>query len=178
MNKKIYFDDSLPIFAKFVSEELGVAALENNYFLRDAEGRLSVIVLDDKIDKENRTRLSTKAKDHLGDYVDDNDFVFSTPDELFDESLKDIGIASKITLSSSFYSGNVFLFERRIIGSDWLKKTKQETNNPVRIVFSSIKGGVGRSTALCVVASALAQEGKRVLAIDMDLEAPDRKSVV
>ncbi|MEN4081614.1 AAA family ATPase [Serratia marcescens] len=172
MNKKIYFDDSLPIFAKFVSEELGVAALENNYFLRDAEGRLSVIVLDDKIDKKNRTRLSTKAKNYLGDYVDDNDFVFSTPDELFDESLKDIGIASKIALSSSFYSGNVFLFERRIIGSDWLKKTKQETNNPVRIVFSSIKGGVGRSTALCVVASALAQEGKRVLAIDMDLEAP------
>jgi hypothetical protein len=39
-------------------------------------------------------------------------------------------------------------------------------------VFASIKGGVGRSTALCVLASFLAFRGKRVLTVDMDLEAP------
>ncbi|WP_448035261.1 ParA family protein [Bradyrhizobium liaoningense] len=41
-----------------------------------------------------------------------------------------------------------------------------------RIVFASLKGGVGRSTALCVVAAHLSRRGQRVLTIDFDLEAP------
>lgn len=40
------------------------------------------------------------------------------------------------------------------------------------ITFYSYKGGTGRSMALANVAGLLAQEGKRVLAIDWDLEAP------
>jgi hypothetical protein len=39
-------------------------------------------------------------------------------------------------------------------------------------VFASLKGGVGRSTALAVGAAGLAGAGYRVLAIDLDLEAP------
>ncbi len=41
-----------------------------------------------------------------------------------------------------------------------------------RIAFVSIKGGVGRSTALSIAATHLAQAGLRVLAVDLDLEAP------
>jgi Mrp family chromosome partitioning ATPase len=41
-----------------------------------------------------------------------------------------------------------------------------------RIVFFSIKGGVGRSTALAASAWALAESGKRVLVLDLDLESP------
>lgn len=40
------------------------------------------------------------------------------------------------------------------------------------ISFYSYKGGVGRSMALANVAVLLAQRGKKVLAIDLDLEAP------
>jgi CobQ/CobB/MinD/ParA nucleotide binding domain len=43
---------------------------------------------------------------------------------------------------------------------------------PQCFVFASIKGGVGRTTALCVLAADLAAKGRRVLTIDMDLEAP------
>lgn len=44
---------------------------------------------------------------------------------------------------------------------------------PGRVVtFYSYKGGVGRSMALANVAVLLAQRGRRVLAIDFDLEAP------
>jgi len=39
-------------------------------------------------------------------------------------------------------------------------------------VFASIKGGVGRSTALSVIAAHLASRGGRVLVLDLDLEAP------
>ncbi|MGK2899454.1 MAG: KGGVGR-motif variant AAA ATPase [Burkholderiaceae bacterium] len=44
--------------------------------------------------------------------------------------------------------------------------------SPVRHVFFSIKGGVGRSTALSVVATDMAQRGFKALVIDLDLEAP------
>jgi Mrp family chromosome partitioning ATPase len=43
---------------------------------------------------------------------------------------------------------------------------------PAIVAFSSFKGGVGRSTALAVVAWQLARDGKKVVCIDLDLEAP------
>lgn len=43
---------------------------------------------------------------------------------------------------------------------------------PAIVAFSSFKGGVGRSTALAVVAWQLARIGKKVVCIDLDLEAP------
>ncbi|MDY6816404.1 MAG: AAA family ATPase, partial [Pseudomonadota bacterium] len=45
-----------------------------------------------------------------------------------------------------------------------------------RVVFFSIKGGVGRSTAMAVSAWSLAQSGKRVLVLDLDLESPGLSS--
>ncbi len=43
---------------------------------------------------------------------------------------------------------------------------------PIITSFFSFKGGVGRSTALALVARRLALEGKKVIAVDLDLEAP------
>lgn len=50
------------------------------------------------------------------------------------------------------------------------------SQGPSRIVFFSIKGGVGRSTALAAAAWALAERGKRVLVLDLDLESPGLSS--
>src|SRR3989440_12218630 len=48
-----------------------------------------------------------------------------------------------------------------------------ENKTPGKIItFYSYKGGTGRSMALANVAWILASNGKRVLAIDWDLEAP------
>lgn len=46
------------------------------------------------------------------------------------------------------------------------------TTQPPVIVFYSFKGGVGRSMALINCACILAGRGRRVLAVDLDLEAP------
>ena len=65
------------------------------------------------------------------------------------------------------------MIDRRAIGIDWLSAPATHASGSIpRIIFSSIKGGVGRSTALCVAAAYLSRRGRRVLTIDFDLEAP------
>jgi MinD-like ATPase involved in chromosome partitioning or flagellar assembly len=47
-----------------------------------------------------------------------------------------------------------------------------------RVVFYSYKGGVGRTTALIQTAFQLARQGKRVVLVDMDVEAPGLQSLL
>ena len=48
----------------------------------------------------------------------------------------------------------------------------QDLTRPTIVTFYSLRGGVGRTTALASTAMILAGRGRRVLCIDMDLEAP------
>ena len=67
----------------------------------------------------------------------------------------------------------VRLLDRQVIGQDWLRTRRfNEHGHPPRVVFYGLKGGMGRSTALAMLAYRLAREGKRVLLIDFDLESP------
>lgn len=43
---------------------------------------------------------------------------------------------------------------------------------PPVVAFYSFKGGVGRTTVLALVAAAMARAGKKVVCVDLDLEAP------
>lgn len=66
---------------------------------------------------------------------------------------------------------NVWVVDRLATEGDWARIAEESTGAP-RVVFFSIKGGVGRSTALAATAWHLAQAGKRVLVLDLDLESP------
>jgi cellulose biosynthesis protein BcsQ len=46
------------------------------------------------------------------------------------------------------------------------------SEHPLIVTFYSFKGGVGRSTALGIVATLLANQNRRVVMVDFDLEAP------
>lgn len=72
----------------------------------------------------------------------------------------------------------VLVLDRQITGQDWLRPSASNTPHPHRLVFFGLKGGVGRSTALCMVAWGLARMGKRVLLIDFDLESPGLSGLV
>ncbi len=48
----------------------------------------------------------------------------------------------------------------------------EDLKPPIITTFYSLRGGVGRSTALAYTAQILARKGRTVLCIDMDLEAP------
>ncbi len=68
--------------------------------------------------------------------------------------------------------------ERHVSKLDWVgsEKTKPPwplvRQRPAIVTFYSFKGGVGRTTLLASTAWQLAAEGKRVVAIDLDVEAP------
>jgi len=121
----------------------------------------------------DRRRLAAKACEEFGAWVDDAGFAVATADELLDDSLKDPAAGWLIPVATDSFSGRIRLVDRRIVGADWLRRPSVPARGRTpRLVFASLKGGVGRSTALCVLAADLAARGQRVLAIDLDLEAP------
>ena len=68
---------------------------------------------------------------------------------------------------------DVSLLDRQVTGQDWsMTRSSSGSSKPPRLVFYGLKGGVGRSTALAILAYELANKGKRVLLIDLDLESP------
>ena len=64
-----------------------------------------------------------------------------------------------------------WVVDRLTTDADWSRVVGPPAG-PARIVFYSIKGGVGRSAALAVAAWHLAARGERVLVVDLDLESP------
>lgn len=71
----------------------------------------------------------------------------------------------------------VSVIDRLATETSWATITPISTNIP-RVVFYSIKGGVGRSTAIAATAWSLAEAGKRVLVLDLDLESPGLSSAL
>ena len=168
----VRFDDSLPAFARLVGSAWGDTAISDNLFLRDASGHLTFVLVNDAHSTQERGQLASTASADLGAYVDGAGFAVATPEELFDDDLRDPARALTVHLNHELFKGPVHLVDRRMVGGDWLRNPEPAASAPARIVFASLKGGVGRSTALCVLAAHLASRGRRVLAIDMDLEAP------
>jgi hypothetical protein len=75
--------------------------------------------------------------------------------------------------------GITLRWKREVLATEgnWASIAPESTGAP-RIVFFSIKGGVGRSTALAASAWAQAQAGQRVLVLDLDLESPGLSSAL
>jgi MinD-like ATPase involved in chromosome partitioning or flagellar assembly len=161
---------------RILKTKISINDIERNVFLRDPSGQLTFVVIEDDIDRSVLDELIATITAELVPYVDGDGFAISTPAELFDDTLK-VSTAFRLSLVVDDSEMRLNMIDRRIIGSDWLQ-TPIDRGSVPRIVFASLKGGVGRSTALCVAASALASAGQRVLAIDMDVEAPGLGSML
>ena len=173
----IRFNDALRI-AAFAAHEATLSGPKPVRIIRDVYGRVRFAVNCDSADYPEATRQALEAvQTALGVYAGDNVLFrddFSNPDAIFNSAdwhdttvpgvLGEAGaLAPDVTIS---------VLDRQITGQDWLKPTPSETAHPHRLVFYGLKGGVGRSTALAMVAHGLARQGKRVLLIDFDLESP------
>jgi hypothetical protein len=161
----IRFDTSLPALAALIETELTASVFEKSVFVRDATGYLSVVV-DEELGEERLAELNEKAIAHLGGYARREDCIRDR-NGAGSQRLLSSTAASRVSLSAV----KLNFIDRRMVGADWLLPPKGASNKP-RIAFVIIKGGVGRSTALAVMAAHLSFHGLRVLAVDLDLESP------
>ena len=84
-----------------------------------------------------------------------------------------------LEMADNVFGLQLQLLERQDKERDWLSPAADETcsvRKTQRCVFYSVKGGVGRSSALTMLAIELAQQGKRVLVVDADFESPGLSS--
>ena len=163
----VLFDDSLPLLATAIASALGSEAVGNGVVVRDATGRLSFVSSQPAVSEEDRSRIVQSLIEVLGPYARKDNVLTFADDPGASRLLQDPSrLAIKI--------GDRFcqLLDRRIVGSGWLDAPIDEAKGTPRIVFASVKGGVGRSTALAVTAADLARRNQNVLVVDLDLEAP------
>lgn len=161
------YDSSLSICIKTLLEFISSEVLADSAVIRDINGQLGVIVAD-ILPEADRKKIAKTLMHNLGAYAHPYEVVadkngFDAP-TLLDEACNQP--------STSVEGQLIHLLDRRVVGMDWLKAPAARLTTIPLLVFASIKGGVGRSTALCVAASHFSRRGRRVLAIDFDLEAP------
>lgn len=184
--QRIFFDDALPKLVALLQLHRGDDFVEQGAFLRDADGRLTFFSRlpaaeepskekydgsDEQAyaDSDNSIKipLAQEIIDALGVYArPERPIVY--PDENGYTPLLDSPECLPVQVNNIFCQ----LIDRRIVGTAWLTSPKEATTPLPRIVFASLKGGVGRSTALTITAADLARRNQNVLVIDLDLEAP------
>lgn len=173
------FDQILPIVQDWLrahSDSLNnLLSTDDDWLLvnRDLNGRVRLILPTRVKDNglcELWGHLATGLMERLGAhaYPKDTEILFETSRELACQGATSYPIDG---------FAKVWLIDRLVTEANWTH-IKPEIEGAQRIVFFSIKGGVGRSTALAATAWSLAQAGKRVLVLDLDLESPGLSSAL
>ncbi|MFG1461748.1 hypothetical protein V5F77_02530 [Xanthobacter sp. DSM 24535] len=157
MADPVFYDDSLPIAIKVVQDFLGSDA--DVTYLRDGQGQLHVFV-PETADEARVEALDKALREHLGRYAPRFGRLVHLDQPSSEPVLLVVG------------HQRIKYVERRFSGVDWTLSPAPVAVEPPRLVFYSIKGGVGRTTALSVLATQIAMRGGSVLCLDLDLEAP------
>ncbi len=169
----IRFHDALIAACDFASDHL--SQYDAITVIRDPIGRVSLAINCPEGEIPDREALSRELHERLGRYSPGEDQAVQSrddllfPDEVF--QTKDI-----IRLQNKPVSIN--LVDRLISNQDWLRRTITVAPSIATAVAYSIKGGVGRSTAFAAWAHHLVRLGKKVLVVDLDLEAPGIQSLL
>lgn len=174
---KIQFNDALRLAAEATqAPDLPVDWPVN--IIRDIYGRIRFAVNCNAADyPESARQWLEAAQQSLGCYATSPSMIFrddfSNPDAVFASSDWRLSRIPAPREDDAAREIEVSVLDRQIIGQDWLRaKVDDDVAHPPRIVFYALKGGVGRSTALAMLAYRLARDGKQVLLIDFDLESP------
>jgi MinD-like ATPase involved in chromosome partitioning or flagellar assembly len=139
---------------------------------RDLNGRVRFIA-PDKVEADDTRRQSVQAL-YQALAVRIPPRAYGADDSvLYDVDLDTACSGGTRRLLNGF--NHVWMVDRLATEGNWTR-IAPETEGTPRVVFFSIKGGVGRSTALAACAWKLAQGGKRVLVLDLDLESPGLSS--
>lgn len=189
--KLIRFNNALQLAAKALNNE-NLPKKWPVRVIRDVYGRVRFAIECDAIDYPPEARqwleaelvklgqYATKGEIIFKDELTNPDLIFNSPDwhlttvpRGFDDEEETVVPPGSDDPDKADSDLDIWVLDRQIMGQDWLNPMDEsEQCHPHRIVFYGLKGGVGRSTALAMVAYGLAREGKRVLLFDFDLESP------
>jgi hypothetical protein len=172
------FDLILPAVRKWLqahSESLSNFLSNGDWLLinRDLNGRVRLI-LPERFRENEQHWLLNELASHLMQRLGKHAYP-ENAEILFEVNREQALQGATSYLIDGFT--NVWLVDRLATEANWTRITPETVGNQ-RVVFFSIKGGVGRSTALAAAAWRLAQAGKRVLVLDLDLESPGLSSAL
>ncbi|MDI9370281.1 MAG: AAA family ATPase [Synergistota bacterium] len=168
------FDETLPIITEILKRHK--AELSNMDWLlvnRDLKGKVRLIapaaVSEDKLSRTLKG-IAEELESRLGDRAYPAKYAI-----LYDENDKDACKGASLFPLEGF--DKIKVADRLPVSGNWLSIASEDSGAPI-VVFFSVKGGVGRYTAIAASALSLAQNGKKVLVLDMDLASPGLSSAL
>jgi hypothetical protein len=169
------FDEILPMLTKiFQPFQEDVTKMKAILVNRDLNGRVRLIV-DEKWENNEHQQV---VLDNIARQIHEGIGFHAYPAAqavLFEPDIDDFLKRESCFLLEGI--SDVFVIDRLAVEGNW-SRISRLTSSVSRTVFFSIKGGVGRSTALAATAWALAEQGKKVLVLDLDLESPGLSSAL
>lgn len=170
------FDEVLPKVREVLSSRNGLLrALDWLVVNRDLNGRISLVVPEQaSADRHQRGQLEELASVLAGEL---GPHGLAAERALLFEKDRGPVLANAPHYPLDEEWEHVTVVDRMLTEGRW-GAVEPTTEDAKRVVFYSIKGGVGRSTSLAVSAWWLAQAGSRVLVLDMDLESPGLSSTL
>jgi hypothetical protein len=174
MQNVVTFDQVEPLLGQIFDEARpGLDGIQRLVAIRDLFGRVRFVVDARPVAgtplESALQRLAQAAHDRLGSRAFPPDQAFLYGDELASDFEATLETGRMLREGPPEFR----LIDRQVTGMAW--NTVQEPGEPQgipRLAFYSLKGGVGRSTAVAVAAWHLAKRGLNVLVLDLDLEAP------
>lgn len=164
----VTFDRVLPIVADVLARHAAVLPTQGLLVNRDLYGRVRLLAdagfEDDEAIAARLRAVAVDLERALGAHG-----VPAAAGVLFEPDLE-AAQAQATVFALPGSTVPIAVTDRLAVETDW-----GDIGTPSRVprvVFYSVKGGVGRSTALAATAWALAGQGERVLVVDLDLESP------
>lgn len=135
------------------------------YVIRDIYGKISIYIMG-SYDSED---IKNEILEMIGENWIGQVRCINKNSILFDEIYKSVRQVDK----------DIYYGERPLVKKNWNYGSKVRLANQAKnITFYSYKGGVGRTTTLALTALQIARKGKKVVVIDMDLEAPGLSTIL
>ena len=175
MSGPVFFDKVERLLRELVQSEGSFPEdLGNLIAVRDLFGRVR-FVLEKRPDndlREDLQKFAEKVQEKLGPRAYPPEQAFLYRSELASDVASELDTAREIAAGPP----RLLFLDRQVTGLGWATTPSQQPSKAHRIAFFSLKGGVGRSTSVAAAAWHLAKDGRNVLVLDLDLEAPGLSS--